>query len=149
MAQLTAKDYKALKEQFKSKGYKLTPQRRAIVDIIIDSEKKHLTAEEIYDQVKISCPEIGLATVYRTILLLEEMGVIYKLDLNDGCSRYELANENEHHRHHHLVCNSCGSVSEVEDDLLEELEHEVENKYGFKIEDHSVKFFGLCRNCRK
>ncbi|MGL4761495.1 MAG: Fur family transcriptional regulator [Sarcina sp.] len=149
MTQLTAKDYKTLKEQFKSKGYKLTPQRRAIVDIIMDSEKKHLTAEEIYDQVKINCPEIGLATVYRTILLLEEMGVIYKLDLNDGCSRYELANENENHRHHHLVCNSCGSVSEVEDDLLEELENEVEQKYGFKIEDHSVKFFGLCQKCRK
>ncbi|WP_297435055.1 Fur family transcriptional regulator [uncultured Clostridium sp.] len=149
MAQLTAKDYKTLKEQFKSKGYKLTPQRRAIVDIIIDSEKKHLTAEEIYDQVKVNCPEIGLATVYRTILLLEEMGVIYKLDLNDGCSRYELANENENHRHHHLVCNTCGSVSEVEDDLLEELENEVEQKYSFKIEDHSVKFFGICGKCRK
>ncbi|MGL5575732.1 MAG: Fur family transcriptional regulator [Sarcina sp.] len=149
MMQLTAKDYKTLKEQFKSKGYKLTPQIRAIVDIIMDSEKKHLTAEEIYDQVKVNCPEIGLATVYRTILLLEEMGVIYKLDLNDGCSRYELANENENHRHHHLVCNSCGSVSEVEDDLLEELENEVERKYGFKIEDHSVKFFGICKNCKK
>lgn len=149
MAQLTAKDYKTLKDQFKSKGYKLTPQRRAIVDIIMDSEKKHLTAEEIYDQVKISCPEIGLATVYRTILLLEEMSVIYKLDLNDGCSRYELANENESHRHHHLVCNRCGSVSEVEDDLLEELESEVEKKYGFKIEDHSVKFFGICGKCKK
>lgn len=148
MTQLTAKDYKILKEQFKSKGYKLTPQRRAIVDIIMDSEKKHLTAEEIYDQVKVGCPEIGLATVYRTILLLEEMGVIYKLDLNDGCSRYELANENESHRHHHLVCNRCGNVEEVEDDLLEELENEVEKKYGFKIEDHAVKFFGICGKCK-
>lgn len=148
MTQLTAKDYIVLKEQFKSKGYKLTPQRRAIVDIIVDSKQKHLTAEEIYEQVKTNCPEIGLATVYRTILLLEEMGVIYKLDLNDGCSRYELANEDEHHRHHHLVCSSCGSVSEVEDDLLEELESEVETKYGFTIEDHSVKFFGMCKKCK-
>lgn len=148
MTHLTAKDYTVLKEQFKSKGYKLTPQRRAIVDIIVESERKHLTAEEIYDLVKVGCPEIGLATVYRTILLLEEMGVIYKLDLNDGCSRYELANENETHRHHHLVCNKCGKVSEVEDDLLEELENEVEVKYGFKIEDHSVKFFGVCRECK-
>ena len=79
-----------LKENLKQKGYKLTPQRRSIVDIIIENEGKHLTAEEIYDKVKRDCPEIGLATVYRTILLLEELGVISRLDLNDGCSRYEI-----------------------------------------------------------
>ena len=72
-------DYVALKEDLKNKGYKLTPQRRAIVDTIVESEGKHLTAEEIYDEVKKSCPEIGLATVYRTILLLEDIGILCKL----------------------------------------------------------------------
>ena len=72
-------DYNVLKVDLKKKGYKLTPQRRAIVDTIVDNEGKHLTAEEIYDEVKINCPEIGLATVYRTILLLEEIGVVSKL----------------------------------------------------------------------
>ena len=67
-----------LKENLKEKGYKLTPQRRAILDIIIDKEGQHLTAEEIYDEVKKICPDIGLATVYRTVLLLEEVNVIYK-----------------------------------------------------------------------
>jgi len=62
-----------LKEVLKEKGYKLTPQRRAILNGIIDSEGAHLTAEELYDLVKIDCPEIGLATVYRTVQLLEEM----------------------------------------------------------------------------
>ena len=81
-------DMNALKEDLKKKGYKLTPQRRSIVDTIINNEGKHLTAEEIYDEVKRDCPEIGLATVYRTILLLEELNVISRLDLNDGCSRY-------------------------------------------------------------
>ena len=61
-------DYVVLKEDLKKKGYKLTPQRRAIVDTIVLNEGKHLTAEEIYDEVKKDCPEIGLATVYRTIL---------------------------------------------------------------------------------
>ena len=79
-----------LKEDLKNKGYKLTPQRRSIVDTIIENEGSHLTVEEIYDKVKIQCPEIGLATVYRTVMLLEEMGIVYKLDLDDGCSRYEL-----------------------------------------------------------
>ena len=100
-------DFNVLKEELKQKGYKLTPQRRAIVDTIIEKEGEHLTTEEIYDEVKKNCPEIGLATVYRTIILLEELGVICKLDLNDGCSRYELVRKDEGHRHHHLVCNEC------------------------------------------
>ena len=142
-------DYVALKEDLKNKGYKLTPQRRAIVDTIVESEGKHLTAEEIYDEVKKSCPEIGLATVYRTILLLEDIGILSRLHLNDGCSRYELVHSDETHRHHHLVCNECKAVFEVQDDLLDELEESIENKYGFKILDHSVKFFGICSECCK
>ncbi len=140
-------DMELLKNNLKEKGYKLTPQRRAIVDMIIEKEGEHLTAEEIYDEVKKNCPDIGLATVYRTVLLLEEVGVIYKLDLNDGCSRYELVHSNEEHRHHHLVCNNCKKVIEVEDDLLEELEEVIQTTYGFKILDHSVKFFGICSQC--
>ena len=136
-----------LKENLKEKGYKLTPQRRAILDIIIEKEGQHLTAEEIYDDVKKRCPDIGLATVYRTVLLLEEVNVIYKLDLNDGCSRYELVHSDEEHRHHHLVCNKCKRVYEVQDDLLEELEERIEKTYKFKILDHSVKFFGICSEC--
>lgn len=142
-------DYDVLKEELKKKGYKLTPQRRSIVDTIVDSEGKHLTAEEIYDEVKKKCPEIGLATVYRTILLLEEIGIVSRLHLNDGCSRYELVHSDEKHRHHHLICNKCNSVIEVEDDLLDELEANIEDNYGFKIMDHSVKFFGICSECQK
>ena len=119
-------DIELLKENLKKKGYKLTPQRRAILDLIIEKEGEHLTAEEIYDEVKKVCPDIGLATVYRTVLLLEEVGVIFKLDLNDGCSRYELVHEDEEHRHHHLICNKCKKVIEVQDDLLEELEERLQ-----------------------
>lgn len=141
-------NYDILKEDLKKKGYKLTPQRRAIVDTIVECEGKHLTAEEIYDEVKKKCPEIGLATVYRTILLLEELDVVSRLHLNDGCSRYELVHSDETHRHHHLICNICNSVMEVEDDLLEELEASIEENYGFEILDHSVKFYGICSNCK-
>ena len=142
-------DYDVLKEDLKKKGYKLTPQRRAIVDTIVDSKGKHLTAEEIYEEVKKRCPEIGLATVYRTILLLEEIGIVSRLHLNDGCSRYELVHSDERHRHHHLICNNCNAVIEVEDDLLEELECKIEKDYNFLIQDHSVKFYGLCSECQK
>lgn len=142
-------DYVVLKEDLKKKGYKLTPQRRAIVDTIVLNEGKHLTAEEIYDEVKKDCPEIGLATVYRTILLLEEIGVVSRLHLNDGCSRYELVHSDEVHRHHHLICNVCNKVIEVKDDLLEEIEVRVEKEYKFKIVDHALKFYGICNECQE
>jgi Fur family transcriptional regulator, ferric uptake regulator len=147
MAKLSHEEIIKLKENLKGKGYKLTPQRRAIVDSIIDNEGKHLTAEEIYDFVKIGCPEIGLATVYRTIILLEELGIVSKLDLGDGCSRYELIHDEESHHHHHLVCSNCGKVIEVEGDLLEVIEHNIESKYKFAIHNHSLKFFGICNEC--
>ncbi|MCM8710463.1 transcriptional repressor [Clostridium sp. SYSU_GA19001] len=149
MSKLSPSEIESLKSNLKEKGYKLTPQRRAIVDIIIRNEGSHLTTEELYDLVKVECPEIGLATVYRTIQLLEELGVVSKLDLNDGCYRYELVHEAESHHHHHLICNNCGKVIEVEGDLLEVLEHEIESKYNFKIKNHSVKFYGICENCHK
>ena len=142
-------DYTILKEDLKKKGYKLTPQRRAIVDTIVVNEGKHLTAEEIYDEVKKDCPEIGLATVYRTILLLEEIGVVSRLHLNDGCSIYELVHSDEVHRHHHLICNVCNKVIEVKDDLLEEIEVKIEKEYEFKIVDHVLKFYGICRECQE
>lgn len=147
MSQLTSKDVETLKNSLKNKGYKLTPQRRAIVDVIIKNEGKHLTIEELYDCVKYECPEIGLATVYRTIQLLEEIGIICKFDLDDGCSRYELVHAEENHQHHHLICTECGKVTEVQEDLLENLEHDIEQKYHFKIKNHSVKFYGICSEC--
>ena len=90
MGKFSYEEVEKLKNSLKEKGYKLTPQRRAIVDMIIKNEGSHLTTEELYNLVKKVCPEIGLATVYRTVLLLEEMGIVTKLDLNDGCGRYEL-----------------------------------------------------------
>jgi Fur family transcriptional regulator, ferric uptake regulator len=148
MSKLSQDDIIKLKEDLKKKGYKLTPQRRAIVDVMIESEGKHLTVEEIYDLVKIQCPEIGLATVYRTILLLEEMEIVSKIDLGDNCSRYELVHEEESHHHHHLICTDCGNIIEVEGDLLDVLEDNIEMKYKFQIKNHSLKFYGLCNNCQ-
>lgn len=137
-----------LKQRLKTGGYKLTPQRRAVLNVIIDNEGKHLSTEEIYDIVKKECPEIGLATVYRTLQLLEKMGLVCRMNFDDGCNRYELIHEDEDHQHHHLVCINCGNVEEVEGDLLETLEEKIEQKYDFKITNHSVKFFGYCSKCK-
>lgn len=136
-----------LKDYLKEKGYRLTEQRLTILDIIIKNAGKHLNSQEIYDLVKEEHPEIGVATVYRTISLLEEIGIIYGGDFGDGSIRYEVAKEHEEHRHHHLICIECGSIEEFEDDLLEQIENEIYKKKQFETTDHRVKFYGYCKKC--
>lgn len=138
-----------LKEKLKSTGFKITPQRRAIIEVLIENENSHLSSEEIYDKVRVNCPEIGLATVYRTMQLLDEVNGISKLNLDDGCIRYEIniEGENEHH-HHHLICKECNAIIEVKEDLLEDIEKRVEKTYNFQIKDHDLKFYGICENCQ-
>ena len=147
MSKLSSDEIEKLKNNLKENGYKLTPQRRAILNVIIDNEGNHLTTEELYELVKVECPEIGLATVYRTVQLLECIGVVCKLDLNDGCNRYELVHEEENHQHHHLICTVCNNVIEVKGDLLDTMEHEIEDEYKFKVKNHSLKFYGICSDC--
>ena len=139
-----------LKNKLKESGLKITPQRRAIINILIGHENRHLSSEEIYDLVRENCPEIGLATVYRTMQLLDEIGVISKLNLDDGCIRYEInLNKSDCHNHHHLICKNCSKIIEVEDDLMDDVENKIQSAYKFKILDHDVKFYGICEDCEK
>lgn len=141
---LNAADFK---EKLKEKGCKLTMQRRSVLDVLLEHHNAHLSTEEIYDKVKENFPEIGLATVYRTVQLFEEMGIVDRLNFDDGCSRFELASEDTVHHHHHLICEACNKVLEVENDLLDEIEKEIESKYEFKIHDHNLMFYGICKEC--
>jgi len=145
----SSEDIQKIISKLKKSGYKLTPQRQAIVDTIIESVGKHLTVEEIFDIVKVTRPEIGLATVYRTIMLMHEENIVTRLDLKDGTARYELTRKDEEHTHHHLVCIKCSKVYEFMGDLLDPLEEEIGKKYNFKILDHSLKFYGICNECAK
>ncbi len=138
-----------VKELLKEEGYKLTTQRQAILDAICENHEKHLNPEEIYDIVKKKYPDIGIATVYRTLQLLEKLNIIYRVNFDDGYNRYELNYASENHHHHHLICLNCGKVMEVKIDLLEALENEIEKEYNFRILDHNLKFFGYCSDCQK
>lgn len=129
------------------KDYKLTPQRKIIVKSLLENANGHLSAEDLYGIVKRKHPEIGLATVYRSLELLADLGVLQKMDFGDGRSRYEF-NDDEVHHHHHLICLSCGEVQEFEDDLLETLETAISRKSQFRITDHQLKFYGYCRKCQ-
>lgn len=140
------------KKLLKANGLKVTTQRIAILEVLEDRPNEHLTAEEIYECVKGKYPEIGLATVYRTIQLLSELNLIDKLNLDDGFVRYEIGKQGNgvtSHHHHHLICLSCGKVLTFQDDLLETLEQKIQSTMNFQIEDHEVKFYGYCEDCQK
>ncbi|OON95748.1 MAG: transcriptional repressor [Epulopiscium sp. Nele67-Bin005] len=138
----------SFKERLKEKGCKLTTQRRAVLDILISHQGKHLSIEEIYSFVKEEYPEIGLATVYRTVQLFEEMKLVDRLNFDDGCNRFELSSPDEVHQHHHLICQKCNKILEVEDDLLTEIEEGIQTKYNFQINNHNVIFYGFCEECK-
>ncbi|WP_040683398.1 Fur family transcriptional regulator [Thermosinus carboxydivorans] len=142
-------DMAELRQRFSERQYKLTPQRQIILQAFIDHQDKHLSAEDVYTIVRKQSPEIGLATVYRTLELLSDLEILQKLDFGDGRSRYEINETNTPHHHHHLICLSCGKVKEFEDDLLETLEAVIARKSRFKIVDHQVKFYGYCRECQE
>ena len=136
----------ALKQKLCDHEYKLTPQRRIVLEIFLQNPEKHLSAEDVYGMVRQNFPEIGLATIYRTLDLFAELDILQKIDFGDGCSRYEFSASDVHH-HHHLICVGCGTVMEFEDDLLESLETIIEQKSRFKIVDHQLKFYGYCEKC--
>jgi len=137
----------AIKEKLQRKGYKLTTQRKSILQVIVDNLDDHLSCDEIYNIVVEDYPEIGIATVYRTLQLFEKLDIVFKLNFNDGYSRYELSADSDNHHHHHLICLNCGNVSEVKLDLLDALEEEIEKEGQFTIINHNVKFYGYCSEC--
>jgi len=138
-----------IKKQLHSSSYKLTPQREATLRVLLENEADHLSAEDVYLLVKEKSPEIGLATVYRTLELLTELKVVDKINFGDGVSRYDLRQEGAAHFHHHLVCIECGSVDEIQEDLLEDVEAIVEKNWNFIIKDHRLTFHGICHRCQE
>ncbi|MCF6137659.1 Fur family transcriptional regulator [Pseudalkalibacillus berkeleyi] len=137
----------SIKKQLHSQSYKLTPQREATVRVLLEREEDHLSAEDVYLLVKDKAPEIGLATVYRTLELLTELKIVDKINFGDGVSRYDLRKEGADHFHHHLVCIECGAVDEIQEDLLGDVEQIVEKDWNFKVKDHRLTFHGICYRC--
>ncbi len=137
-------------EKLRAKESKLTTRRELVLKVLLENDGKHLSAEEVYNLVKLRAPDVGLATVYRTLELFQEFNLIQTIDFGDGRKRYEFGPEaGENHRHHHLICVKCGSIIEVNEDLLEELENRVSKKHNFTVTDHQLKIFGVCEQCNK
>ena len=135
-------------------GYRLTIPREAILQVLSQSNE-HLSAEDIYLKVHKEYSNIGLTTVYRTLELLVQLGLIFKFDFGDGRARYELSEGPKGMRHHHhLVCTECGRVVDYTDfideevELLNQTEKGLSKKYNFKITNHLFQFYGICDKCK-
>ncbi|MCL5056636.1 MAG: transcriptional repressor [Actinobacteria bacterium] len=138
-----------VEEKLRSKEYKLTSRREHILRVLLENKDKHLSAEEVYNLVKVKAPDVGLATVYRTLELFCDFDIIHGMDFGDGRKRYEFGGDDfMGHHHHHLICLKCGVILEVAEDLLEDLEERVNRDLGFDVQNHQLKIFGYCRNCK-
>lgn len=137
-----------IKKQLHGASYKLTPQREATVLVLLEHEEDHLSAEDVFLLVKERAPEIGLATVYRTLELLTDLKIVEKVHFGDGVSRFDLRQEGASHFHHHLICIECGKVDEIKEDLLKEVGEVVEDRWNFEIKDHWLTFHGICSECK-
>lgn len=129
------------------KGLRSTAQRRLIVDTFFEGSP-HITIEDLLAEVRERDRGIGYATVYRTLKLLAECGVASERRFGDGLSRYELADEASTH-HDHLICVSCGRITEFEEPRIEALQEEVAKRYGFEVTSHKHEMYGVCADCAR
>lgn len=107
-----------------------------------------MTAEEVHAATKMARPGIGLATVYRTLALLEKMGIVHHLRADDGASRYELSPAWQEARHHHLICLSCGSIRQIEAAELDALYEKIALAHNFLLVAQPLELWGYCQKCQ-
>jgi len=125
-------------------GYKTTKQRDLIARTLFQAGR-HISVEELYQNVRKQDPRIGLVTVYRTLKLLREAGLVEERHFKEGQTLYE---EGLREHHDHLICTRCGKIVEFENHTIEDLQQEVAKKYGFIILSHKHELYGLCEPCQ-
>ncbi len=126
-------------------GLKKTTSRLAIIDIL---EKQKIPADvpTILKELRLKKILTNQVTVYRILNNFLEKGIINRIELHEGKFRFELARRKHHH---HLVCQNCGKIEDVEDSLIQKLEKQITMKKKFMVKDHSLEFFGLCASCQQ
>lgn len=130
-------------DQLKDNGYRLTEARKAVVETVAATSHA-LTPVEVFDRARASSPGLGLVTVYRTLEKLEGLGLIQRVHQNHGCQAF-IARGNAHE--HLLLCTKCGMTVRFSGDELGPLIHSISHKTGYKVEEHWLQLFGLCRKC--
>jgi len=140
MIKSTLKDYPRVIRQ---RGFRMTPQRQLILEAVMDG-KGHCTPDQIYNRVAKKAPALNRATVYRTLDFLAEQHLITSTDIGTGSKVYEMTT----HPHHHLVCEHCGNVEQVNHDVMASAFRQIELKHGFKVTTDHLALFGFCSGCQ-
>ena len=133
-------------DYLQSNKLKLTPHRELILETFLENEG-HRSVEDIYHTVKAIDPRIGYTTVYRMMKLMVSCGLAREIELADGITRYEHLFNHEHHDH--LICMECGKSIEFYNPEIEALQDAASAQLGFKVLDHKLQIYGVCRECRK
>jgi len=142
--------YEKLLEQFKKllkkNTLKFTKQRELILKFLYENDD-HFTPEDIYMLLKKEYPDtnMGIATVYRTLSLLEESGIVSSISFGTQGKKYELGLKKHHD---HLICTSCGDITEFVDELIENQQEQIAKNFNFQMTNHTMKIVGLCKNCQ-
>jgi len=132
-------------QQLKSAGLKITLPRMKVLSILEAHKGKHLSAEDVYKYLLEQSEDVGLATVYRVLTQFENTGLVIRHNFEGGHAVFELS-DGEHHDH--LVCTKCGLIEEFIDDVIEQRQIGIAEKYNFQITDHSLNIYGLCPSCK-
>ena len=136
---------KGVARRLQGLGYRLTPQRMMVLAAIEGSED-HISAEDIYSQIRAKYPRVNISTVYRTLELLESLGLVTETDLGEGRVRYHIAEKGQHH---HLVCRKCGKTIDLGESVLLSLKDALRSRYDFEADLRHLAIFGHCANCQK
>ena len=131
-------------EVLREKGHRLTPQRMLVIEALHNADR-HISAEEIYDQLHSRYPYSNISTVYRTLELLKKLNLVTETDFGEGRVRYHVA---EKGHHHHLVCHSCGKVMDMDESAVHALQHTLLREYGFDADLRHLAIPGKCKACR-
>jgi len=135
-----------VEEHLRKSGFRWTNQRALIVRMALETHD-HFTAEELLDLCRKKDPKVSRATVYRTLSVLEDAGFVEGLETGDGGRRFEHVLGHEHHDH--MVCLECEKIIEFRDDELERRQELAAKRVGFKIQRHSLRMYGVCKECQR
>jgi Fur family ferric uptake transcriptional regulator len=142
-------------QTLKGCGFRLTAARQAIINVL-EATEEHVSAEDIYMAVHAQYPAIGLTTIYRTLEMLQQTGIVSKFEFGHGRAKFELSEKyGSKKHHHHLICRRCRKIIDYTDfiheeiDFIQKTEQGLRKKYNFDINSHEISFYGICEACKK
>ncbi len=135
-----------LKSRVKSGGYKITPQRKAILTVLLEHRGCFISVEKICEETRKIHPEINITTVYRNLDIFENLHIVHKIFIDEGVSRYDIISVDAHH--HHIICKGCGKTEVIEFCPLGDLVGLAEEKK-FTLTGHKIELYGFCDKCKK